>query len=382
MRLILQHLQSMRVVAVTVVIATAAVVSFASHSTAAPATTLASKQAAARQLDEQVQRLEGQYDELQERFRGAEIELESVQADVLRARQGVAGTRKNLGRANVRLRDRAITIYQTGGSSAQLVDLAVSGSFSSLFDRIDAVRRVGNQDATVVDEVEDLNRRMVAKQRRLTAALAKQAKVVSRAKRDKNRMQSLLDQRQAKLDSVNSDIRQIMEAQRAAAERAAAERARESAALANTGEAPGAGGGSNGGSSSGGGSSNGGGISIPLPPGSGTAAAAASAAMTKLGSPYVWAASGPNSFDCSGLVVWAFAQVGRSGMPHSTYSLINMGVEVPMDQLQVGDLVFPSSIGHVGIYVGNGSFVHAPRTGDVVKVTSLGDYPLQRARRL
>ena len=80
--------------------------------------------------------------------------------------------------------------------------------------------------------------------------------------------------------------------------------------------------------------------------------------------------------------MWAFAQVGRSGMPHSTYSLINMGVEVPMDQLQVGDLVFPSSIGHVGIYVGNGSFVHAPRTGDVVKVTSLGDYPLQRARRL
>jgi cell wall-associated NlpC family hydrolase len=382
MRPILQHLQSTRVVTVVAVIATSAFTSLASLPANAPATPLASKQAAARQLDAQVSKLERQYDELQERYRGAEIELESVQADVLRARQGVAGTRKNLGRAKVRLRDRAITIYQTGGSGTQLVDLAVSGSFSGLFDRIDAVRRVGSQDANVLTEVEDLNQRMVAKQARLTTALAKQSRVVARAKRDKNHMQKLRDQRQAKLDSVNADIRQIMEAQRAAAERAAAARAQETAALANTAEAPGAGGSSSGGdgSSSSGGSSSG--ITVPLPPGSSTAAAAASAAMGKLGSPYVWAAAGPNAFDCSGLVVWAFAQAGRSGLPHSTYSLVGMGVNVPLDQLQVGDLVFPSGTGHVGIYVGNGSFVHAPHTGDVVKVTSLSDYPMQTARRL
>ena len=104
--------------------------------------------------------------------------------------------------------------------------------------------------------------------------------------------------------------------------------------------------------------------------------------MGKIGSPYVWAGSGPDTFDCSGLVMWAFAQAGRPGLPHSTYSLINMGVEVPLDQLQVGDLLFPSHLGHMGIYVGGGSFVHAPSSGDVVKVTSLSDYSMDRARRL
>ena len=80
--------------------------------------------------------------------------------------------------------------------------------------------------------------------------------------------------------------------------------------------------------------------------------------------------------------MWAFAQAGRPGLPHSTYALINMGVEVPLDQLQVGDLLFASHLGHMGIYVGNNSFVHAPRSGDVVKVTSLDDYAMGRARRL
>jgi cell wall-associated NlpC family hydrolase len=104
--------------------------------------------------------------------------------------------------------------------------------------------------------------------------------------------------------------------------------------------------------------------------------------MGKVGSPYVWGAAGPSTFDCSGLVVWAFAQAGRPGLPHSTYSLINMGVPVPMDQLQVGDLLFNDSVGHVAIYVGNNSFVHAPHSGDVVKVTSLSDYYLGTARRI
>jgi cell wall-associated NlpC family hydrolase len=102
--------------------------------------------------------------------------------------------------------------------------------------------------------------------------------------------------------------------------------------------------------------------------------------MSKIGSPYVWAASGPDSFDCSGLVVWAFAQAGRPGLPHSTYSLVGMGVEVPMDQLQPGDLVFGYGDGHVGIYVGGGNMVHAPHSGDVVKVASISS--MSHARRI
>jgi cell wall-associated NlpC family hydrolase len=86
-------------------------------------------------------------------------------------------------------------------------------------------------------------------------------------------------------------------------------------------------------------------------------------AMTKIGDPYVWGGAGPNVFDCSGLVVWAYAQLGIS-LPHFTGALWNSGVHVSRAQLQPGDLVFFfADIGHVGIYVGNGYMLDAPTFG-------------------
>ncbi|MEU5880314.1 C40 family peptidase [Spirillospora sp. NPDC047279] len=97
-------------------------------------------------------------------------------------------------------------------------------------------------------------------------------------------------------------------------------------------------------------------------------------ALGKLGSPYVWAAAGPNSFDCSGLVVWAYAQVGKSGLPHYTGDLFQLGSKVDKGSLRAGDLVyFGGSLHHMGIYVGGGRYVHAPQTGDVVKISKLSE---------
>jgi hypothetical protein len=96
--------------------------------------------------------------------------------------------------------------------------------------------------------------------------------------------------------------------------------------------------------------------------------------MAQLGKPYVWAAAGPDAFDCSGLVVYAFAAFGVS-LPHSTYALWNMGVYFSRDQLQPGDLVFFDALGPMGIYIGGGQFIHAPHTGDVVKISSMNAPP-------
>ena len=94
-------------------------------------------------------------------------------------------------------------------------------------------------------------------------------------------------------------------------------------------------------------------------------------AKSKLGAPYVWAADGPNSFDCSGFTMWVYAQVGV-GLPHSSRAQYNSGPHVSKSNLQPGDLVFfGSPIHHVGIYVGGGQYIHAPHTGDVVKISSL-----------
>ena len=96
-------------------------------------------------------------------------------------------------------------------------------------------------------------------------------------------------------------------------------------------------------------------------------------AMQYLGTPYVWGGSSPSGFDCSGFVMYVYAQVGIS-LPHNAAMQYNtVGVPVSQAELQPGDLVFFDGLGHVGIYIGGGQFIHAPHTGDVVKISSLYD---------
>jgi len=92
-------------------------------------------------------------------------------------------------------------------------------------------------------------------------------------------------------------------------------------------------------------------------------------ALAQRGKPYVWAATGPGSFDCSGLVQYAYAAAGID-LPHSSRMQAGIGRSVSRGELQPGDLVaFYSPISHIGIYIGNGLMVHAPSSGDVVKVS-------------
>ena len=101
---------------------------------------------------------------------------------------------------------------------------------------------------------------------------------------------------------------------------------------------------------------------------------AVSTAMAQLGKPYGWGASGPDSFDCSGLTMFAYAAAGVS-LPHYTGAQINMGRHVSWDEMQPGDLIFfGADLHHMGMYIGGGQMIHAPHTGDVVKISSLAGY--------
>jgi cell wall-associated NlpC family hydrolase len=106
-------------------------------------------------------------------------------------------------------------------------------------------------------------------------------------------------------------------------------------------------------------------------------------ALAQLGDPYVWAAAGPNSFDCSGLTQYAYKAAGVS-LPHSSKTQSTMGTAVAKADLRPGDLVFfYSPVSHVGMYIGDGKIVHAPSAGDVVKVSNLSSMPsYNTARRL
>ena len=107
-----------------------------------------------------------------------------------------------------------------------------------------------------------------------------------------------------------------------------------------------------------------------LPAPNSRAALAVRAALSRLGCPYVWGATGPDRFDCSGLVQWAYAQAGVR-LDRTTYDQINDGVPVPRSQVRPGDLVFPHT-GHVQLAIGNGMVVEAPNAGANVQISRMG----------
>ncbi|MFJ6724293.1 NlpC/P60 family protein [Streptomyces sp. NPDC091281] len=112
------------------------------------------------------------------------------------------------------------------------------------------------------------------------------------------------------------------------------------------------------------------------------AAAAVSYAYSKLGSPYVWGATGPNAFDCSGLMLAAYRSAGVS-LPRTTYAQIDAGRRVSRSELRPGDLVFfYSGISHVGMYIGNGRMIHAPNPSAPVRVAPIDEMPFAGATRV
>jgi cell wall-associated NlpC family hydrolase len=116
-------------------------------------------------------------------------------------------------------------------------------------------------------------------------------------------------------------------------------------------------------------------------PVSGRAAAAVAFARAQLGKPYVWGATGPNSYDCSGLVQAAWAAAGVA-LPRTTYEQIDAGTRIPVSDLQPGDLVFYySGVSHVGMYVGGGEIIHAPHPGAAVEYAPVGEMPIVGAVR-
>lgn len=129
----------------------------------------------------------------------------------------------------------------------------------------------------------------------------------------------------------------------------------------------------------------------PFPPGfdpsvllkglSGSGAGALQAGLTRIGDPYVWGATGPDQFDCSGLVQWSFKQIGKN-LPRTSGAQAQGGVPVSRDQLEPGDVVlFYPDASHVGIYAGDGNILHASTFGIPVQVAPMGNMPFYGARR-
>ena len=303
--------------------------------------------AQARAIKKQIDALDNKVEAASERYNEASDKYATAITKRQRAEVKLAATKKRLGVVQGHLNDRAESMYRQGNGGFLEVLLGAQ-SFDEFASTWDVLNQLNDQDAASAAELKKIKKEMVSLTNTLRAEEANAKAAKASMKRDKDEIESQLADRKNKLKGVEADIKKIQEEEDAAAARAAASQG-----------------------SHAGGSTSSGNRTFPAPTRA-PRSEVVSIAKRYLGAPYVWAASGPNSFDCSGLTMFVYRQVGVS-LPHSSRAQINCGQRVSRGNLQPGDLVFfGSPIHHVGIYVGGGMYLHAPRTGDVVKISSMG----------
>ena len=341
---------------------------------AAHADRLASARAEANQAQADLQVLDDKVGMAAEAYNAAQQQLDETNAKIDENQRILATSKANLQTSRQELSSMLVDAYRQGNPDL-IAFLLNANSIDSLVDQSRFVQRVTNHAEGVVRDVRRYSSEVTQREQALEAERsARQSAVQARAEQEAS-VRKALAERQQLLNSLSTEIRGIL-AQREAAQRAAdaALAAKADAVLASASTIAGGADVSIGGSvapeanASGSAPS----VAIPAPPSSSVGGSAASVALGQLGTPYVWGGGAPGGFDCSGLVAWAYAQVGVS-LPHYAAAQYAMGTPVPMDALQPGDLISFHGSGHIGIYIGGGQYVHAPETGDVVKVSSLGD---------
>ncbi|WP_406093480.1 NlpC/P60 family protein [Streptomyces sp. NBC_01013] len=329
---------------------TAATLAFAGAATAAalPGSAHADPAPTPAQVRAEVDRLYREAEVATEQYNGAEVKAAATAKSVDALRDEAARRTERLNTARDTLGSYAAAQYRSGGLDPA-VQLALSSDPDQYLQRASYVDRAGERRATEVRTVQ----RQVADVAQVRAEAAGQL--------------TELATRQAALKKHKATVRaKLAEARQLLARLSPAERASYDASEGGRGSAH---------------------ADRSAPRGSAQApnaraAEAVAFAYTALGKPYVWGATGPSSFDCSGLTQAAYRSAGVS-LPRTTYTQINAGRRVSRSELAPGDLVFfYSGISHVGLYIGNGQMIHAPRPGAPVRVAPIDQMPFAGATRV
>jgi cell wall-associated NlpC family hydrolase len=304
----------------------------------------------------------------------AQQKLRIVKANLRKNEDRLHLAKGNLHGAQKRLMSRIYSLYVNGAPSTVDV-IAGAHSLSQLIDRAESAQVLSSQDSALAQQAIRFEQAVQRREHELKALERKRESTLAYFERQKQAKASELAQQKRLLASIHTTIANLQaqeaareRAQQAAAqarlraEEAARKKAAEEAAQAqqSTPSAPT--------------SSPSPGPPPPIPTGSGAGhPQAASIALRYLGVPYVYGGASPSGFDCSGLVMYVYAQLGIS-LPHYTVAQWNATEPISQSQMAPGDLVFFNNLGHVGIYIGNGQFVDAPHTGSVVRIDSISGF--------
>jgi peptidoglycan DL-endopeptidase CwlO len=319
------------------------------------------KEAEAQTVLAQIQQMDADLGKVIEAYNAAQVRLDEIEAEQRENARHLKIAKSNYADAQSALASRLVALYQ--GESASVLEVMLgSESLPDLLDRLDTIDRVSDQDVRIVDEITSYRTEVKTREAELAEARVEQEQVVAERASHKQEIEARLAERQQLLASIKDQIQKIK------AEEAARQRRLQAAAeqrLAEQQESSNESSSSSGGATAAPASDGGGGSPPPA-----THGGVVGIAMQYLGVPYVWGGASPSGFDCSGLVMYAFSKVGVS-LPHNAAMQYGYGSPVARDQLAPGDVVFFNGLGHNGIYIGGNQFVHAPHTGDVVKISTL-----------
>jgi peptidoglycan DL-endopeptidase CwlO len=311
-----------------------------------------------------------------ERYNGAKLRLQQTMTRIDENQVRLSTARVNLDKARHALNISIINAYKNPQPDPLQAALEAR-NFGQVLEQFSLLDRAQSYNASLLTDIRDYRKAVDSSQRVLNHERNARRDTVAELTSLKAQIQTSIAFNKHRYGGLRAKVRRLIQERKAAevvASRRIAEQQRQlQAASANQPVAVNDIGGVSSASASPSSASSG--VSVPLPAPSTAGESAANIALGQLGTPYVWGGAAPGGFDCSGLVSWAYAQAGIGGLPHFTGALWNSGTHISSQaDLAPGDLVFFHGLGHVGLYIGGGNFVHAPHTGDVVRISNLASY--------
>ncbi|MCM2414589.1 MULTISPECIES: C40 family peptidase [unclassified Streptomyces] len=282
-----------------------------------------------------VDKLYHEAEEATEQYSGAKEKQEKLEKQVDALQDKVARGQQELNTLRSGLGSLAAAQYRSGGIDPS-VQLFLASDPDSFLDQASALDQLTAKQAESMEKIQEKQRSLAQERKEAQDKLADLADVRKTLGEKKKKQQGKLAEARKVLNTLTAAEQEKMRQDDVRASRAAGDRVDLGSEV----------------------------------PASARGGAALQAASTQVGKPYVSGGTGPNSFDCSGLTQWAYAQAGVQ-ITRTTYTQINQGTPIGRSQLKPGDLVFFSNTSHVALYAGNNTVLHAPKPGAVVRYESM-----------